>query len=259
MHIRDIIEDVAYTEMMLQDRYDTGDTYNLTVTDVNRLISIINRGLYDLYRRFRIKRSFHHARVFQTLTYTEDKYLDTPLDLPNDVLEVVAVLDTKKQEVLFNRADCPNSVVLETPRRIIFPAGLLQEKVDAYWEEEYQEQSAYLPPEAREADRQQFDKKKWATFWLDCVWLHYPVSYINESIDELNDVEIDLPDAYREALIMFIMSRLTSGLMNGAFANYPEGDSYHRRYEQVCEDLVKSGITVGLDHNTQLFHCKGFV
>lgn len=217
MKVLEIIEDITLSELMMQDRYASGDMNELTVTDVNRMISQMNRGLTELHRRFQLKLGSYRI----TLNKNNRVYM-----LPADSIELLKVFDEWGNIVSLNRQDCTKGVRQLSVGSIEVSEDVLRD-------------NKYLDIEISK------DALK--------------VSPIRERISELEGVVIDLPETYKEALIMFILSRMTASLMNGAFAQFPEGQNYFQRFENICGQLQHDGLEVEQYGNTELFHEKGFV
>lgn len=217
MRVLDIIEDVTLSELMMQNRYDSGDVRELTVTDVNRLVSQINRGLTELHRRFQLKVAKH------TIGLSKDRQV---YDLPESTIELLKAWDSCNDVVSINRQDCDE--------------GIRQLSVNSI-----------------EVSLNYLRNHKYIV--LELVKNANKIEPIQESISELEGVELDLPEVYKEALIMFVASRMTASLMNGAFAQFPEGQNYFQRFENICGQLQHEGLEVEQYGNTELFYEKGFV
>lgn len=212
MKVYDVFSAVTLTELMQQSRFDTGSIDELSEKDIKRLLSQLNRGLLELYKRFKLK------TVTQLLKLEKDKYVYT---LNDDVLEVISLYDKEHCSLPLNRNDLRDSFRLNQVRELEVPKEFVGDSIYIFYQ---------------------------AT--------HKEIPY-NANHQELFDVELELPDTYLEAIILFIASRMTAPLMGGN--SYNEGHSYYQRFEMLCNQLINQGIDVEDNRDITLFHKKGFV
>lgn len=77
--------------------------------------------------------------------------------------------------------------------------------------------------------------------------------------DNLNNLIVDLPLIYLNALTLFVASKLYASIPNQLDGDLQEGHRYYQRYLEEIRHLTNQGVDVdGLDEN-KLFVVRGFV
>lgn len=87
---------------------------------------------------------------------------------------------------------------------------------------------------------------------------NHPILTVDDGIDYPDDVEIDLPDSYLEALLYFIASRIMSPIGSGQ-GEMNMGNNYAIKYEQACQVIELANLKIDQDSQNNQFHRNGWV
>lgn len=92
---------------------------------------------------------------------------------------------------------------------------------------------------------------------IEVVYKAKHKTLIQEDID--NDVEIELPDIYLNALCLFIGSRVYTSIVNQLDGDLNESNRYAQRYMQEIAMLNDQGVDVDSFEEMWLFDERGFI
>jgi hypothetical protein len=184
----------------------------------------VQLGLTSLYKRFNLK----EKRSTATLILGQESY---PMVM-TDLLKIERVLTDAGLDLPLNDSanvdSCftPNSSLLTVPAHIVAQANDLEDWLK--------------------------------TGSLTLVYrANHPKMDMAVAAVTPSAVELELPDAYLQALLLFVASRMHSPL--GNTGNHHAGNNYFTRYLNECLSLETEGVPIDKTGQTNRLQNKGFV
>ncbi len=232
MTLSDIFDQLAYGEF---NKIFLGEAGSIPQTSWNRIITHINLGLTELYKRFDLK------QVELPVTIVAGT-LDYDLKGAGDFIEILHVFNSDNVEIpLNNRVTAVNKewnarqatvdrVHTNVPSVLSVNPQMLPQVLTVVYKAGHT-----TIPKNPEDQLDNFD---------------------------LTGVKIDLPVSYLEALLYFIASRIFNPLDIGSVSNrspFHSGNNYYSKYEAACAQLKASGLDISENLDTGLFQQKGFI
>ena len=221
MLLSEIFDQLTYGELSqvaLVDEF----TGTIEATRFPALVAHTNLGLTSLYKRFALKegRAFIKLRANQVrypLSSQEDVLGEGGDDFKDDVLKIEQVLADTGFTLGLNDGSDPYAC--STPSANVLRVALVVAN-----------QGPTLPDELK-------------TTRLEVVYRanHGKLVYTAEGFQPEN-INIELPDAYLEPLLLFIASRVHNPI--GMTNEFHAGNSYYAKYEVACKQLEQSGLAV---------------
>lgn len=196
---------------------------------IPKIVNAINLGLVKLYTRFKLKKGILVLRVSQNvseylLTASNVMTLSNPygfIESPNYSGDLIEILYITSSTGSSVAYDGSDSVVLLQPNLIKYKT----------------------PPTSTE--------------YLTIEYSALPRKVVyTQSVD----IDVELPEVYLHALLMFIGSRFASPVGISFDANRNSMDmNYLQQYEAECQRLESFGLDVGNEMSVNLFSARGFV
>lgn len=216
----------------------------------NKLLPHINLGLTALFKRFRLKEGelliqlqpaklrYVLSNEFATsqagVSSTDAYILDAGNPFTNDLLKVEAVLTDKGYPLPLNDAmqfysvNTPKLNTLDVPEAIVNNGNDLPDKL----------KTTHLKVKYR----------------ANHTKLTYDPAY-DYAYEEGS--ELELPDAYMEALLYFVASRINNPI--GMSNEFHAGNSYMMKYEQECQRLEADNLQVDVTQTNSRLVRNGWV
>lgn len=186
---------------------------------ITQLVDHVNLALTALYKRFKLKEeSLELTLAANTLVY--------PLASAN-LLKAEQVLTDLGQVVPLNDGSNPYSCFTPSARKLRVPAALAKQSKD-------------LPEELK-------------TTKLKVVYrANHDMLVAQDAITDGRDlIELELPDAYLQALLYFVASRVHNPV--GIVNEFNAGNNWFAKYEGECKRLETEGLDIdSLESNTRL-------
>lgn len=230
MTLDELFDDLTYGELSQLNLGDAG-TQGVTVDNRPHVVSLINRGLEVLHRRFLLKRGRltvplvegqeEYPLASETLPFVRVEYVEWPEGFSSDVIPprgqrpALPLNDEGAELSLFT----PNHRTLWVPQAI--------------WDYGARELTVVYRGGHKRIDKE-------------------------ESTTSPELIEVDLPEAFREPLLFYVASLVFNPLGFGVEGSH-DGNNYAQKFEMACQQLE----TRGWDHGAMLertsFHQRGFV
>lgn len=217
--LSEIFDNLVYGEF---SKLSIGEDGSVTTKDYNRLITHINLGISELFKRFSLK----HAEVAVTVIKGTTLY-----SLGENVVEVLRVMDKLGIELPINRVEYGITGSVVTPTLSTIKVKDVEPQVLTV-------------------------TCKMAPTPIELV----PVDILGEYEPSL--IETELPRTYLEALLYFVASRVFNpvGLESAVNrAPFHTGNNYYSKYEAACALLASVGLDVEETVEYHKFSSKGFV
>lgn len=219
--LQEVFENLVYGEFAALSMAEEG---SINVKEYNRLITHVNLGVGELYKRFELKRIEIPITVVDGITLYA-------VGTTNEVIEILSVTTADGVEIPMgsNLASTIGSVSSMTPTTLKFKDVAAQVLTVSC-------KAKPLPIEA------------------------VPIDLL--AVYEPKDTVIELPSTYLEALLYFIASRVfNSSGIEGSVNKTPfhTGNNYYAKFEATCALLLGSGIEVEESVDNTRFTSKGFV
>lgn len=225
MKLNEILDSLASSELANLNFVENG---NIVEAKIPKIVGAINLGLTKLYTRFKLKKGFITLNVTPSITAYE---LSTANVLRGTNTEgyittesftgdLIEILKIVSTDGSDISFDGSGTVVLLKTNLIKFKTA----------------------PDT-------------ATYNIEYSALPTKLVY-----DDDTDIDVELPDMYLPALLMFIGSRFASPVGISFDANRNSMDiNYLQQYEAECQRLEMLGLDVGNDLDTDLFSERGFI
>lgn len=225
MKLSEILDSLASSELANLNFVEDGD---IVEAKIPKVVSAINLGLIKLYTRFKLKKGILLLNITESITQYE---LSTPNVVsssnPNGYIttedytgDLIEILTITSSDGSNIPYDGSGSLVLLKPNLIKFRSTPTT-----------------------------------TTYAIEYSALPTKTVYVNST-----DVNVDLPETYLHALLMFIASRFASPVGISFDANRNSMDmNYLQQYEVECQRLESLGLDVGNDLDTDLFSERGFI
>lgn len=249
MNIQEIFDQLTHGELS-QISIGGGEQGKVDKSNYAAVINHINLALTALYKRFNLKSGRLrlemvpgktqyqiHSRFAQSnldSVETTKYLLDTSDPFKDDLLKIEQVLSENGTDMVLNDGSYQYSLVTPNYRTLSVPEGIVERKAD-------------LPEDYK-------------TSTLDLVYRanHHKLILKDEwGIDYFDELEVDLPDAYLEALLYFIASRVNNPI--GMTNEFHAGNSYAAKYEQECARLEMQNLQVDRGHQNTRLRAGGWV
>ena len=214
------------------------------------IINHINLALSTIYKRFSLKqgrvllglvpgktRYEIHNKFAQSNVDSEElvKYLrDSQDPYRNDLLKIERVLTEDGHDLVLNDETTPYALLTPNYKTLLVPLDIVERKQG-------------LPDELK-------------TGVLDLVYRanHHKLILKDEwGVDYFDELEVELPDAYLEALLYFVASRINNPI--GMTNEFHAGNSYSAKYEQECARLEMLNLEVDQGYQNTRLRAGGWV
>lgn len=220
MTLDDLFNDLSYGELS-QLYAGSGDAGLIGINDRAKLISSVSLGLTELYKRFLLKErrlqiervpglyeySLSRDYAESNTTSNQIKYIkDAGNPFLGDLLKVHRLYDEMGDEIALNEVDNKLSIRTTSTTTLYIPAGLETTTVDVVYH----------------AD-------------------HPKINVATAVANPRNQI-IELPEAYREALLLYVASRIFNP--RGAGGEFHEGNNYAAKFEGACALLEVKGLGI---------------
>ena len=225
MKLSEILDSLASSELANLNFVENGD---IVEAKIPKIVNAINLGLVKLYTRFKLKKGFVIFRTSANtleyaLTVSNVMTIDNPygyIETPSYSGNLIEILKITSSDGTEVSFDGSSCLVLLKADLIKF----LTAPEVAYYTVEY----SALPAK---------------------------VVYTNST-----NIEVELPDVYLHALMLFVASRFASPVGISFDANRNSMDiNYLQQYEAECQRLESLGLDVGNELTLNLFSERGFV
>lgn len=249
MYLQEIFDSLTYGEL---SQLSIGGGADGAIDEANypRVLNHINLGLADLYKRFPIKQSrillelvagrFDYPLTSKfaranTKSREVTRYLVDSSTAPfkDDIIKVERVLTEDGVEMALNIEGDKYSVFTPTSTMLTIHQDII-------------EMSSDLPEELK-------------TSRLELVYrAGHPKIVVGLGLFDPERVEVQLPDTYLQALLLFVASRAHNPV--GMTGEFNAGNNYAMKYEAECQSLTEKGVSAAMDsHDPHQFHAKGWV
>jgi hypothetical protein len=248
MTLQEIFDQLTFGELS-QISIGGNEAGAIKETDYPRILVHINLGLTALYKRFSLK----EGRLMLSLVAGRTVY---PLT------RQYAVSNTRSTETvryLLDSTDVPFHDDIHKIEQVLTSAGVdlgLNNPSDPYAVSTPSHTTLRVNPEIVAMDINLPDWLKTST--LELVYrANHPKIVIGQGLFNPARVQVQLPDSYLNALLLFVASRVhTPGGMTGEFN---PGNNYAMKYEAECQALVAQNLQVDRsDSGTHLFRQRGW-
>lgn len=274
LRLADVFDNILFAELSQTAMADSGV---LTIENANRVITIINAGMAEIYKRFYLKRKELQLQTCKGITrYTLDmaharqmeklkgiRYIiDCEDPILDDLMEIVQIfncntggeyplnVDTGSVPVRGSGGvygcgtlDVPHGVTTRTP----YGCRVGYYMPDVIYTPAYniiRVPDCFAPTRLRVVYRASGQRIK---------------KVEDNGLYDPERIVIDLPYSYLEPLVYYIASRLLSANMNGVDQQFHEGNNYYSKFNSACAMLVDQGLDVDTIGGYDKLHGKGFV
>ena len=224
MLLKDVLDSLRYGELSL---LSIGGELQGKITKNNftAVATHINSGLTNLYTRFKLK------VVSTELALTPAKY-EYKLTYP-DLLKVIRVYGNTGYEFTLNDLHDEYSIHTPTAKALTVPASVIN-------------LADNLPNDLKINELKIVYQAKHP--WIDTA---------STNILDEEELELELPEAYLDALSYFVASRMTNPL--DVAGQFHSGNNYAAKYEQACNRLELSNMSIDSGAQSNRFQSKGWV
>ena len=245
MTLQEVFDQLTYGELSQLNIGGAGAGV-INETNYARVLSHVSLGLTSLYKRFALKEGRVTVQLVPTIsTYSLSskfavantrsrvpvKYLldSTALPFQDDLLKVEQVLTDLGFELAVNDKSNPLSVMTPAATTLRVP----------------------LPVVLRARDLPEHLK----TETLEVVYRANHFKIATEDVDPTM-VLLELPDAYQEALLYFVASRVNNPI--GLTNEFNAANNYAAKYEQACQQLELQNLQVDQGSENTKFSERGW-
>lgn len=259
MLLREVFDALTYGEL---SQLNMGGTDAGFISDAhyNRLLTHVNLGLTALHRRFVIKLNqielVFLPGVSRYHLHSQHRYSDEEVavgDFRIDVGDTTLLLDTQSVADAEYIRDQPYARFqddLLKVERVMTPCH-----IELPLNEHGKRWSVFTPRDNVVQVPLEIVDQYQVPDWLkvDRLLVEYRQNHVKLSPGagefDANRVEIDLPDAYLQALLYYVASRVHTPIAAGAQVN--PGNEWYAKYEQECQRLLQENLQIdqvsGLD------------
>lgn len=232
MKLSDVFDSLAGSELNTLSCVKGGV---VPVENYKRIALVVNRGIIKLATRFTLKKSYLtlQTKINQSVYVLDSEhtvssgnanaYIIDSVDDPfntEDLLEILSITDLKDKEIPLDGSGDVMRTAINTLR---FKPGT---KEDVY----------------------------------TLVYSALPARIDINDLEDPENITVDLPLAYLNALMYFIASTMHSPTLSGVDGVRASLDmNYHQKYETECQILEARGIDIDEDVATNLFSQRGFI
>ena len=247
MKLKEIFDQLTYGELS-QLSIGGGELGAIQAKDYDRILAHINLGLTALHKRFNLKESsvllelqpgrtlYPIKSAFAVTAKSREpiRFLKDTVDAPfkDDVHKMERIYTDKGVELSLNDQDdqyslsTPQVTMLRVPAGFItnpvnFPENLMTKTLEIYFR------------------------------------ANHPQIVSDDGDLDPEIIDVDLPYAYLEPLLLYVASRVhtPTGLTN----ELNMGNNYYAKYEAACQDLENYDLDVDQVSQPDRLHSKGFV
>jgi len=224
MYLEDIYKGLLTSEFSQLDMgtIDEGEILELCEEDKVKLFPSIERGLIQLFKRFRLKQS---TTVIQMVSGQETYNLK---EFVSDIIKIEEVFGSDQTKPLpLNKKGVSNSLSTPNMTSLCVPLVLIDQPL--------QNQP------------------------LVQVIVHYQAAHKileEDSPYMASGVELELPDEYINAICYFVASCVFNPM--GMQQEHHSGNYYASKYEEECQRLQGEGLQIDTNHEISLFTANGF-
>ena len=224
MLLIDVIDSVRYGELSMLSIGGEGQGV-VSQKNYPQLATSINAGLTALYTRFFLKEGHAYLELVPEQTDYALRYADLG--------KLERAYTDKKFECSINDLNNPLSLMLQGQRAL------------------------YVPPDIVNQDQNLPEQLKTAGLQLFYRALHPKIDTESSGYFDIEDIELELPSQFMEALGYYIASRHTTPLdMTGQFH---AGNNYSAKFEQACKVLETVNVSVDRQANSDRLIRNGWV
>jgi len=246
MTLQEVFDQLTYGELSQLNIGGAGAGI-INRTNYVRVLSHVSLGLTSIYKRFALKEGRVTLQLTPTIsTYSLNskfavsnrlsrepiKYLLDSAMLPfqDDVLKVEQVLTDLGLELSLNDKSDPHSVMTPAATTLRVPFSVVLRAMD-------------LPEQLK-------------TGTLEVVYRanHFKIDPDDFEPDVL---QLELPDAYQEALLYFVASRVNNPI--GLTNEFNAANNYAAKYEQACQQLELQNLQVDQGSEGSKLYDRGWV
>lgn len=247
MKLKEIFDQLTYGELS-QLSIGGSELGAIQAKDYDRILAHINLAMTALHKRFNLKESnvllelqpgrtlYPIKTAFAVTAKSKEtiRFLKDSVDMPfkDNVHKIERVYTDKGVELSINDQEDPYSLSTPQVTMLRVPASLVTNPVDF--------------PE------------NLITKNLDIYYRANSLPIVTDDGDlDPEDVEVDLPYAYLEPLLLYVASRIhtPTGMTN----EFNMGNNYYAKYEAACQDLENFDLDVDQVSQPNRLGNKGFV
>lgn len=227
MTLQDIFDQLTHGELS-QISIGGGEAGKISKDNYGAIINHLNLGLTAIYKRFNLKQGRIQLELVpgKSVYQISSKYsqsnqesmepvrylLDAGAPYKDDLLKIERVLTEENTELVLNDGAYLYSLLTPTHKTLSVPIDIVERKES-------------LPDDLKTSKLTIFYRAN-----------HHKLSATDEwGVDVFDEIEVDLPDAYLEALLYFVASRVNNPI--GMTNEFHAGNSYSAKYEQECARL----------------------
>lgn len=226
MKLNEILDSLASSELANLNFVENGD---IVEAKIPKIVGAINLGLTKLYTRFKLKKGFITLSVTPSITAYELSAANVLSGINTEGYITTEGFTGDLIEILNIKDSLDCNVSFDgSGNAVLLKTNLIKLKTAVEEEDTYTIEYSALPTK---------------------------LVYIDDT-----DIDVELPDMYLPALLMFIGSRFASPVGISFDANRSSMDiNYLQQYEAECQRLEMLGLDVGTDLETDLFSERGFI
>jgi hypothetical protein len=214
-------------------------TGNINETEYEKVISNINLGIVEIYKRFKFLENelvlhvdpelnryyLRPERIMTTDTPSLTRYIEAPADTEGflNFIKITSVFDSEGVELnLNNRYAIPS--ILEVSHDILQIKNLTAAQA------------------------------------LSIVYQSYPNKIVLNSDFVLEDTALDIPETIIDPLLYYVAARVYKPMgSNDSTANADKSAGYEQQYELACQKIVMYGLTAQNNDCPDTFNERGWV
>lgn len=234
--LQDIFDNLAHGEFA---NLALGNSSLGTITEDKypKIVSAINLGLMELYKRFLLKKKkfLLQQRAGVSLYYLRSDYIGDYLDLVEDGSFEDDTIVTDLIRVLWVKDTAGIEIPLNDPR---FPTtGVFTQSYDAL---------RMTPASPLKTLTVTYQAK-------------YPKIIIDEDFDP-KEIELYFPHFILEALLAYVASRVFKGKTSKSAEGQTNiSTTFHYQFIAACKDISELGLAEEMEERSTKFSAKGFV
>lgn len=225
MKLNEILDSLASSELANLNFVDNG---NIVGAKIPKIVGAINLGLTKLYTRFKLKKGFITLSVTPSITAYELSAANVLSGFNTEGYITTEGFTGDLIEILNIKDSLECNISFDgSGNAVLLKTNLIKFKTT---------------PDT-------------GTYTIEYSALPTKLVYIDNT-----GIDVELPDMYLPALLMFIGSRFASPVGISFDANRNSMDiNYLQQYEAECQRLEMLGLDVGNDLDTDLFSERGFI
>jgi len=245
MKVQEVFDQLRYGELS-QLSIGTSAAGDIAEADYPKLLAHVSLGLTSLYKRFHLKEN----RVVLSLQPDQVRY---------SITSPYAVTARSRQTVryLLDTASAPFRDDLLKIEQVFTEGGLelpLNDKAQPYGCTT--PATTVLEVALAVVNQDMNLPDEWKTDQLELVYRASHPKIDVENFD-LEYTQIELPEAYLEALLLFVASRIHNPI--GAATEGQVGNNYFARYEAACQQLEQQNLQIDQGSQYDKLSARGWV